>query len=112
MYPWVTEVGRLLLAGSGTSWFGVVCPAHCTASLPVMFSTFCAGFGFGVIAVLVVLTYLLFPWVVPSPTTSDPSGLTSSPSERLAAYLHEPGWQPRANRLSGRVLAQAGRRPA
>jgi hypothetical protein len=112
MYPWVTEVGRLLLAGSGTSWFGVVCPAHCTASLPLILSIFCAGFGFGVIAVLAVLTYLLFPWIAPSPSTPESSGPTSSPSERLAAYLHERGWQPRANRSPGRVLAQAGRRPA
>ena len=109
MYPWVTEVGRLLIAGSTSSWFGVWCPAHCSASLPLLASIFIAGFGIGFITALLLLAYIFFPHLNSEPSIPNPSAATPSPSDRLSANLHERGWGTRQGCQTGRSLAPTGR---
>ena len=82
MHPWISEVGRLLLLGSGSSWFGIWCPAHCSASVPLLASIFIAGFGLGALTVLGLLAlFFLYPlpYPRPSPTASD----SPAPNHRL-----------------------------
>ena len=45
MPPIVAEVIRLLWIGSSSGWFGLGCPAHCSASGPLLISVFVSGFG-------------------------------------------------------------------
>lgn len=51
MPPWFQEVLGLVYWGSTLGWFGLSCPAHCTASgaylLSFAFSGFCLGFLLG-----------------------------------------------------------------
>ena len=93
MHPYLVEALRFLVAGSSSGWFGLWCPAHCSASLPLLGSVFCAGFGFGVISCLLWIFHpprasfapaWNHPWT--SPATPQPS---QPPSSRLSAYLHE-----------------------
>ena len=65
MPPWLVEVGRLLLAGSSSSWFGLWCPAHCSAAIPLLGAVFVAGFGAGVISALLWLVHLFRPILFP-----------------------------------------------
>ena len=92
MHPWISEVGRLLLLGSGSSWFGIWCPAHCSASVPLLASIFIAGFGLGALTVLGLLA-LFFLYPLPYPRSSPAASDSPAPNHRLAAYLHERGWQ-------------------
>jgi hypothetical protein len=88
MPPWLVEVGRLLLAGSSSSWFGLWCPAHCSAAIPLLGAVFVAGFGAGVISALLWLVHLFRPNLFPEPShPANPS--TSIVNSRLLAYLHE-----------------------
>ena len=91
MPPWFDEVLRVVAFGSGTSWFGLVCPAHCGASLPYLLALFLSGLCLGVVLTLGFGFYLSF-WffhnssVTPSPPQS--SHRPRAPS-RLLAYLYE-----------------------
>lgn len=99
MPPWLVEVGRLLLAGSSSSWFGLWCPAHCSAAIPLLGAVFVAGFGAGVISALLWLVHLFRPNLFPEPShPANPS--TSIVNSRLLAYLHErPGHLPQSLKL-------------
>ena len=108
MHPWISEVGRLLLFGSGNSWFGVWCPAHCTSSIPLHLAIFSAGFGFGALAVIGLLTFLYFhyPFI---PSSAPASSDLLHRNSRLVAYLHERGWPVGSSRASGHSHSEASR---
>ena len=89
MPTWLPEVLRFLAWGSQTGWLGLVCPAHCSASLPLLAAVFVSGLSLG--ALLVVI----FLWISPAITVPCP-GVAPSPTSRphrepsrLLAYLHE-----------------------
>ena len=87
MPPIVAEVIRLLWIGSSSGWFGLGCPAHCSASGPLLISVFVSGFGVGALSLLAFLwTFrhtLFYQTSEPPPVPKRP------PSLRLAGYLHE-----------------------
>ncbi len=84
--PWVAEVIHFLVVGSGNSWYGLVCPAHCSASITLLCCVFLAGFSSGALSgLLVVWFYHLRPVLAPDP----PPVFRRPPGLRLAAYLHE-----------------------
>ena len=49
MPAWLGDLLRLLSVGGSTQWFGLVCPVHCTVSLPYLLSMFCAGVCLGIL---------------------------------------------------------------
>ena len=84
--PWVAEVIHFLAVGSGNSWYGLVCPAHCSASITLLLSIFLAVFSSVALTSLAVIWTFHFravPLVDPAPVLRRP------PDLRLAAYLHE-----------------------
>ena len=90
MPPWFGEVLRFVVAGGNSGWFGLVCPAHCSVSIPYLLAILISGFGLGVLSTLGLLLYVFWPsfsvrW------TSPPSPPPFQPPQhsRLAAYLHE-----------------------
>ena len=89
MPTWLPEVLRFLAWGSQTGWLGLVCPAHCSASLPLLAAVFVSGLSLG--ALLVVI----FLWISPAITVPCPGSAPSPTSRphrepsRLLAYLHE-----------------------
>ena len=96
MPPWFEEVFRLLAVGSGSSWFGLVCPAHCTTSVPYLLALFGSGLCLGVVLTLCLGLYLYFCLSfgpsVGVPLARPPLRPTSS--ARLLAYLHERAQHP------------------
>ena len=89
MPPWLPEVLRFVAWGSQSGWLGLVCPAHCSASLTLLGAVFVSGFSLGALSVVVAL------WILPH-IPNKPPGLrptaTSEPlrePSRLLAYLHE-----------------------
>lgn len=84
--PWVAEVIHFLAVGSGNSRYGLVCPAHCSASITLLLSIFVAVFSSVALTSLAVIWTFHFravPPVDPAPVLRRP------PDLRLAAYLHE-----------------------
>ena len=90
MPPWLGDFLRLLSAGGASNWFGLVCPAHCTSSLPLVCAIFLAGFSLGSLCTLVAIGFCIWPWICGHTLGSSSSTpLRVSPSTRLAAYLYE-----------------------
>ena len=75
MPTWLPEVLRFVAWGSQTGWLGLVCPAHCSASLPLLAAVFVAGLSSGALLVVVFL------WISPTITFPCPS-FASSPTSR------------------------------
>lgn len=84
--PWVAEVLQFLVVGANSNWFGLVCPAHCTSSIPLLLCVFLAGLSTGTL----VGASLLWLWLFSHhPVAPVPPGPRRPPGLRLAAYLHE-----------------------
>ena len=88
---WVPRLFGVIIQGSQTNWWGVGCPAHCFASgVPTIVLGLALGLSLGFIlggfSCLWVLGFL--PPVHQSPSALDQ---TRQPSDRVRAYLNEPG---------------------
>ena len=83
----VADLVRLVSWGAGTSWFGLICPAHCGASGPFLFAFFLAGFCLGALCT-VALAFWAFYSAFLNPS-SRPAQRPATPSSIRLAYLHE-----------------------
>ena len=92
MQPWVGELLRLLSFGSASSWFGLACPAHCSASSLYLACFLVTGFCLGFLAAALLVLWL---HLHSGPPGSPPAAFgqrfdrVPTPSLRLSAYLHE-----------------------
>ena len=87
----LAQVLGLLVNGSASNWWGLGCPAHCSASLGLVVAIWVSGFSCGALAAVYYLRVLVFagPPVSASASSRDPPvsrGRPPSTSTRLAAY--------------------------